>query len=182
MLVTNPSITIHDIMHHRDKLQLCEQMSAHISWKPDITINVIRAHIEDSDIKWNKGSFISNGSITLDELLKHAEQLKLDRRTIFTYYSKNRNVSIKDVKKHRNAPWNWRDLSNNSSITFKDVMETPEFPWETLILMKDYRPYFEEKARVIQRLFLWHYYQPASALCRKRLEREFQGFCVLCNS
>ena len=85
---------------------------------------------------------------TIEELIKknsneiYVRQINHDNKNItflfikervyrsVSYTSHHPCITIKDVLDNPDLPWNWMDLSSNTSITAKDMINNPKLPWD----------------------------------------------------
>ena len=96
--------------------------------------------------------------------------------------SSNPNITWDIVEKNPDKPWDWGVLSGNPNITWDIVEKNPDMPWDgalsgnpSMLLSRADIDKVQKSAGIIKKQFKTSMSDPNFALCRKRLQAEFDN-------
>ena len=81
----------------------------------------------------------------------------LNKKPNLDFYnmSSNKNININFVKKYINYDWNWRDLTDNPSISFKDILNNKNLNWDWLSLSRNMEKVSLQDIEKYQHIIPW---------------------------
>ena len=109
----NPNLTMNMIKQYPDK----KWFWYHVSTNPGITMQDIINHPE---YPWNWYAIAQNRNLTINMVTTYVD--RMHTRIVDTSISLELDVY--------DCNWNWSDVSSNPGITMQDIMKHPEYPWD----------------------------------------------------
>ncbi len=116
----NPNLTPEFIIANPDKPWDWDN----ISRNPGIARYDVEAHLE---LPWNWRAISNN---TNPSFTMNFFAANLDKQLCWIGLSYHPQLTIEFVKTHLDKPWYWPDISQNPAISLSDITKNPELPWD----------------------------------------------------